>query len=318
MRSRITVCHAAAAAPDDRESELRALMTMAAHDLKNPLASVTAHVAMLREDYGELGEDFRHDLAAIERGLHRLDRLTRELLDYARTDRELEPHPVPLDDLVGSIVEDHRTATTRISVSGALPAVVADVTLLRHVLDNLIGNAVKYTPAGAIPEIEIRARTSADGTTRIEVADRGIGIPDTDQPKLFGAFHRCANSTGYPGTGLGLNICRRIIERHGGRIGVESNPGGGSRFWFTLPAVPGHDDSGAVDVVVGDVLAVGPAHLEPETDGRGLLVLAQEPAHGGLGEPRVDPALQLAEVDAVAGVGAEDRPVVVLDRRAQR
>jgi signal transduction histidine kinase len=242
MRSKFIQCRPAAAAPDDRESELSALMAMAAHDLKNPLASITAHVAMLREDYGEAGEDFHRDLAAIERGLHRLNRLTQELMDYARTDRRLDLQPVPLNDLAGEIADDHRTATTRISVSGVLPAVVADVTLLRHVLDNLIGNAVKYTPAGADPEIEIRARTAADGTTRIEVADRGIGIPDTDQPKLFGAFHRCANSTGYPGTGLGLNICRRIIERHGGRIGAEPNPGGGSRFWFTLPTAPGSDD----------------------------------------------------------------------------
>jgi signal transduction histidine kinase len=128
-------------------------------------------------------------------------------------------------------------------VIGTLPTVVADTTLIAHVLDNLIGNAIKYTPAGAVPEIEVSARRLADGTVRIDVADRGIGIPAADRPKLFDAFHRCGNSSGYAGTGLGLNICRRVVERHGGRIGAEDNPGGGTRFWFTLalpdePAAP--------------------------------------------------------------------------------
>ncbi|GIE28310.1 hypothetical protein Ait01nite_013550 [Actinoplanes italicus] len=237
MRTKLTSCPTAAATAaqaDDRESELRALMMMASHDLRNPLAGITAHVAMLREDYGELGEDFDRDLAVIERNLRRLNRLTQELLDCARTDSELALRPVPLDDLVGEIVTDHPGVT----VSGPLPTVLADVTLLRHVLDNLVGNAVKYTPAGTAPQIGIRAWTRADGTVRVEVSDRGIGIPADDRPKMFDAFHRCANSTGYPGTGLGLDICRRIVERHGGRIGAGPRPGGGSRFWFTLPAAP--------------------------------------------------------------------------------
>jgi signal transduction histidine kinase len=243
MRTKLTLCHAAATTPTarsaaDREAELRALMTMASHDLKNPLATVAAHVAMLREEHGDLGEQFQADLAAIERGLHRMTRLAQELLDYAHADRDLDPQPTPLADLVEDVAADHTTGieTTPVTVAGSLPTVIADSGLLRHVLDNLIGNAIKYTPAGTAPEVEISARTSADGTTRIEVADRGIGIPGAEQPKIFDAFHRCANSTGYPGTGLGLNICQRIIQRHGGHIGVEPNPGGGSRFWFTLPA----------------------------------------------------------------------------------
>jgi len=248
MPTKLTLCHAAATPPalygqddaapaTDREEELRALMAMASHDLKNPLASVTAHVTMLREDYGELGENFRGNLAAIERGLRRMSRLTQGLLDYARADRELDLHPTPLNDMVSDIVADYITTTgaAQVTVVGMLPTVIADSTLLHHVLDNLIGNAIKYTPADAAPEVEIRAHTLADGTTRVEVTDHGIGIPRTEQLRIFDAFYRCVNSTGYPGTGLGLNICQRIIERHSGRIGVVPNPGGGSRFWFTLP-----------------------------------------------------------------------------------
>src|SRR5690242_8091041 len=96
-------CDGATTPAADREAELRTLMTMAAHDLKNPLASVTAHVTMLREDYSELGADFQADLAAIDRGLHRMTRLTQELLDYARADRDLELIPVPLNDLISEI-----------------------------------------------------------------------------------------------------------------------------------------------------------------------------------------------------------------------
>ncbi|GIE91920.1 sensor histidine kinase [Actinoplanes regularis] len=228
--------HGCAQRVSDRESELRALMSMASHDLKNPLAAVTAHVEMLRADYGSLGADFQRDLTAIERGLGRMSRLTQELLDYARADQPLNLGPASLDDMVQDIISDHVTivGTARVVVAGTLPTVVVDAPLLRHVLDNLIGNAIKYTPAGSVPEVEVRADVLPDGAIRVEVADRGIGVPAADQLKIFDAFHRCANSSGYPGTGLGLNICQRIIERHGGRIGVEDNPGGGSRFWFTL------------------------------------------------------------------------------------
>ncbi|MEU7907547.1 HAMP domain-containing sensor histidine kinase [Actinoplanes sp. NPDC049118] len=226
-------------APANRhESELRALMTMASHDLKNPLASVTAHVEMIRADYADaLGEDFRRDLATIERGLNRMSRLTQDLLDYAKADHTLHLSPTSLHEIVSDVIAEHLTSpdTAHITVDGTLPTLVADAKLLRHVLDNLVGNAIKYTRAGATPRIEITARTLPDGTTRIEVADNGIGIPAADQSKIFDAFHRCTNSGGYPGTGLGLAICHRIIERHRGHIGVTENPGGGSRFWMTIP-----------------------------------------------------------------------------------
>lgn len=218
---------------------------MASHDLKNPLASVTAHVEMIRTAYADaLGEDFRQDLVAIERGLGRMGRLTQDLLDYARADHILNLGTVSLEEIVANVVIEHRFGAGGASLItvGTLPNVVADATLLRHVLDNLIGNAIKYTPAGALPQIDVSARTLADGATRVEVADRGIGVPSADRPKVFDPFHRSRNSTGYPGTGLGLSICHRIVEQHGGRMGVDENPGGGSRFWFTISALHLLDD----------------------------------------------------------------------------
>jgi signal transduction histidine kinase len=227
---------------DDAEAELRALMVMASHDLKNPLASVTAHIDMLRADYADaLGEGFAQDLAAIERGLHRTTRLTQDLLSYAEAGHTLATTSVSLSGMVDDIVADHivtAASPPEITVAETLPDVLADATLLRHVLDNLVGNAIKYTRPGAASRITISAHPQLDGSALVEVADSGIGIPATDRSKIFDPFHRCATSAGYPGTGLGLAICKRIIERHGGHIGVDENPGGGSRFWFTIPTDP--------------------------------------------------------------------------------
>ncbi|MFC4066791.1 sensor histidine kinase [Actinoplanes subglobosus] len=212
---------------------------MASHDLKNPLASVTAHIGMLRADYADaLGAGFARDLAAIDRGLHRMTRLTQDLLSYAQADHAFTATPVPLRSLVDDVIADHTVTAAgppEITVAETLPEVLADAALLRHVLDNLIGNAIKYTRPGAAPRIAISARPQASGSTLVEVTDNGIGIPATDRSRIFDPFHRCANTAGYPGTGLGLAICKRIIERHGGHIAVTENPGGGSRFCFTLP-----------------------------------------------------------------------------------
>ena len=214
-------------------TELRDFMTMATHDLRSPLAAATMHLELFRDDHaGQLGDD--ECLRATSRALGRLSDLVDDLLTYATADqRDLDLRPMPLDRAIARRLADIEGA---VSVRGELPAVRADAKLVGHVLDNLLGNAVKYTRPGSRPTIEISARPCADDMIRIEVADRGIGIPAHDRPKVFEAFHRSTNSGAYRGTGLGLSICRRIVERHGGRIGVEENEGGGSRFWFTLPA----------------------------------------------------------------------------------
>jgi signal transduction histidine kinase len=109
--------------------------------------------------------------------------------------------------------------------------------LVRQLLDNLIGNAVKYTAPGAAPEITITSAPTADGRIRVEVTDRGIGIPPGQHEAIFGNFHRAHRGEAYTGTGLGLTICERIVERHGGTIVATDNPAGpGTRVSFTLPA----------------------------------------------------------------------------------
>jgi signal transduction histidine kinase len=219
----------------NREAELRSLMTMTSHDLRSPLTTIAAHLELLRD---ELGDHAAEDLAVMERAVRRMERLLDNLVDYARsTQNELRITTVALDQVVADVTADRVTTANRarVTVDGTLPEVQADAELLRHVIDNLIGNAIKYTARGATAALRVSSRT-IDGEVRVEVADNGIGIPEADRPRVFDAFHRSANSGGYQGTGLGLAICRRIVERHGGRIGVTEAPAGGSLFWFTLPS----------------------------------------------------------------------------------
>jgi len=224
-----------------RETELVGFAGIVAHDLRNPLARITGFAGFLREEAtARLDPVHRDFLERLYRGALRMQTLIDDLLDYATAEnRTLNTTTVDLKALADDIAQERlggaRHPDTMIVVD-PLPAVPGDATLLRQVLDNLIGNAVKYTAEGRQPYVRITSRPQGE-TVRIDVADRGIGLPEDQRDAVFAAFNRAAGSEGYPGTGLGLAIVHRIIERHGGEVGVEDNPGGGSRFWFTLPLV---------------------------------------------------------------------------------
>jgi signal transduction histidine kinase len=166
-----------------------------------------------------------------------------DLLAYTSArDATLQRSSFPLGDVVHEVVaarlEASRTGEYFPDVYvGRLPCVEGDPVLIRQVLDNLIGNALKYTAPGRPPRVDVTARPEpGEGSwIRVEVADRGIGIPPGQHGRVFARFHRAHGGESYPGTGLGLAICQRIVERHGGTIGASDNPGGGTRFWFTLP-----------------------------------------------------------------------------------
>ena len=119
----------------------------------------------------------------------------------------------------------------------ALPPVRGDARLLTQLFQNLIANAIKFQPPGQKPEVRIRASRETNGNWRCEVADNGIGIAVQNHDKLFQIFRRLNAPDQYPGTGIGLALCHKIVGLHGGRIWVESAPGMGSRFFFTLPSV---------------------------------------------------------------------------------
>jgi PAS domain S-box-containing protein len=232
------------------ETELRGFAGVVAHDLKAPLTLVSAYAELVAEALDDLAagagtarlDQARRHTAKVLHGAGRMSRLITELLDYtAARDATLRVERLSLRALVDDVVTTrtdapgHEPGTRPDVFVGPLPDVYADPVLLRQVVDNLVGNAVKYTPPGQAPRIDITARTDENGI-RVRIADRGIGIPDGEHAAVFDSFHRASNGTAHPGTGLGLAICRRIVERHGGHIDASPNPGGGTIFSFTLPA----------------------------------------------------------------------------------
>ncbi|GIJ55024.1 ATP-binding protein [Virgisporangium aurantiacum] len=232
----------------EREAELATFAGVVAHDLRSPLTTVRGFTELVRNALAAnlaTDPDAADHIADLDRVLEstgRMAELISDLLDYtAAGDRPLTVEPVDLNGLVGDVVTARTTAASvdpdllvpQIYVA-PLPPVRADQALLRQVLDNLVGNAVKYTPPGRPARIDVTAHESS-GVVTVEVADRGIGIPAGQHHAIFGSFHR-AHADGYAGTGLGLAICARIVERHGGTISAHDNPGGGTVVRLTLRA----------------------------------------------------------------------------------
>ncbi|WP_239143214.1 ATP-binding protein [Actinoplanes philippinensis] len=246
------------------ESDLAIFAGVVAHDLKSPLALIRGHAELVVEDVPDGWPEsaaIRDGLRRIVHAVDRMDALIETMLAYT-TARDAPLRAVAVDPapMIREVLEE------RIAGLGAdrpaprwslepMPPVQADPAMLRHVLDNLIGNAIKYVRPGGTPRVDVTGGPAGPGRVRIEIADDGIGIPDADKPHVFETFHRTEAAAGYAGTGLGLTICQRIVERHGGEIGVMDNPGGGTRFWFTLPAAEitedrdmnGDDTSGQQD-----------------------------------------------------------------------
>jgi signal transduction histidine kinase/CHASE1-domain containing sensor protein len=232
----------------EREADLQAFAGVVAHDLNAPLAAIAGFVEILTEDLTD-GVDpvsLTATLARVGSAVQRMRRLIDDLLSYATArDRHLNCEPVDLNTLVAEVITErtaHLRGTSGVRpdqfpdiVTAPLPTVDADKAMTRQLLDNLIGNAIKYTPIGEPAHIDVSAEPDSDGWTRVQIADRGIGIPTADQPHVFTSFHRAAAHTSYTGTGLGLAICHRVINRHGGTITATDNPGGGTRIQFTLP-----------------------------------------------------------------------------------
>ncbi|MEU4426177.1 ATP-binding protein [Actinoplanes sp. NPDC024001] len=227
--------------------ELTNFAGVVAHDLLNPLSSVdgwtSAALGALDEVPAHPGRDeVRADLTRLSRASGRMRSLIDNLLEYTTArDAMVAPARVDLAAVVAEIASARADAAVAAGkpepqfTIGGLPPVNADPVLVRQLLDNLIGNAIKYTAAGVRPALTITA-TDENDRVRVCIADNGIGIPEGQHDAIFANFHRAHLSGGYLGTGLGLAICKRIVERHGGTIAATDNPGGGSRFTFTLPS----------------------------------------------------------------------------------
>jgi signal transduction histidine kinase len=232
--------HDRAAAAEEATRVRDELMAMVSHDLRNPLNVVLSHASLLLDQSVGVGERHRAQLEAIHRAVGQMTRLTRDLLDLSALESgqlRISPQPESPAALVKSACAQHEVAAAARSVSlqGEAPAdapqVAADRDRIDQLFGNLIGNALRFTPAGG--RILVTARPVADGV-RFAVTDSGRGISDDDLPHVFDRFWQGKRSEG-GGAGLGLAIASRIVEAHGGRIGVESETGEGSTFWFSLP-----------------------------------------------------------------------------------
>jgi signal transduction histidine kinase len=214
---------------------------VAGEHLLSPLHAIAGYSELLREETGpHLDEASRGFLDRIGGNTRRLLGTVDELVAYASAkDAALKPEPVDTTTLALGVVAARLDAIEgrRPGIDvGDLPPVLADAELLGEVLGRLVDNAARFVRRGATAGITIGAREHTPGWWRIEVADRGIGVPDDHRARIFAPFHRAPSAHGYPGPGLGLAVCRTIVARHGGEIGVDPNPGGGSIFWFTVPA----------------------------------------------------------------------------------
>jgi signal transduction histidine kinase len=221
--------------------ELPTLIGSMACRLREPLAEISTETEALREAAAALFSDEQHILLdGVRTAARRLQELNEKLLEYAAADSvALHPRDVDLTALAADVAAECRALSTgpppRIIVSD-LPTVRGDMTLLRQVLTNLVNNAVEHAMPGQPARVAITAAPKSPSAWRIEVTDHGVGIPAGDPALLFAAFCRADHDRPrWVNPGLGLAVVRRIVQRHGGTIGADANPGGGARFWFTLP-----------------------------------------------------------------------------------
>jgi signal transduction histidine kinase len=198
----------------------------------------------LLEDFGEDLPPEGHEYASrIIAAAQRMDLLIRDLLEYSRLARaQLDLRPVDLEavvqDVIRTLEPDIVARSAEVHVAGALPAVIAHRGVLVQVVQNLLVNALKFTAPKVPPRVRVRHERNGE-FVRMWVEDEGIGIAAEHQARIFRVFERLHGGETYPGTGIGLAIVRRAIERMGGHVGVESEPGRGSRFWFELPESTG-------------------------------------------------------------------------------
>jgi signal transduction histidine kinase len=229
----------AAAATDLQRSntELEQFAYVASHDLQEPLRKVTSFCQLLADRYaGQLDDRADQYIGFAVDGAKRMQMLINDLLAFSRVGRgDPDLVPTPLDGVVAAAIADLGSAIedsgAEISV-GALPTVAADPTLIRTVFQNVIGNAVKFRSEHA-PRVEIEAERSG-GFWTVSCRDNGIGIEPEYADRIFVIFQRLHTREMYPGTGIGLAMCRKIVEYHGGRMWLDESYTGGTRMCFTL------------------------------------------------------------------------------------
>jgi PAS domain S-box-containing protein len=222
--------------------ELGQFAYIASHDLQEPLRMVASYTQLLSRRYkGRLDADADEFIAYAVDGASRMQRLIEDLLSFSRVGTTGEPlrstsSEVALQQALSNlhvVVADSGALVTH----DPLPTVLADETQLVQLFQNLVGNAIKYQAQG-VPQVHVSAAENADETWTFSVKDNGLGIDPEYFERIFGMFERLHRRDEFAGTGIGLAISKKIVERHGGKISVESQPGEGSTFHFALAGAP--------------------------------------------------------------------------------
>jgi PAS domain S-box-containing protein len=232
---------AAAADLARSNAELEQFAYVASHDLQEPLRMVASYTQLLARRYqGKLDEDADEFIGFAVDGARRMQELINDLLTYSRVGtRPLELEAVDTTQVVDQVVSDLAAAigdSQAEVIRDDLPMVQGDPTQLRQLFQNLIANGIKFHRPDETAQVRVSA-TREDGAWTFNVRDNGIGIEPQYQERIFALFQRLHTRADYPGTGIGLAICKKIVERHGGQIRVDSAPGRGTTFLFTLPGV---------------------------------------------------------------------------------
>jgi signal transduction histidine kinase len=225
-------------------AELESFTYTVSHDLRAPLRAMQGLTQALVEDYGERLDDAGREFATrIMASSHRMEALIRDLLAYSRMGRdEMELHAVPLSQAVEhaltALEHDLAERQARVEVTEPLAVVKGHLATLQQVVQNLVGNAIKFVEPGVQPQVRVWTEPLASGdAVRLWVQDNGIGIEKRYHDRIFRVFERLHGGDTYPGTGIGLAIVHKAVARMGGRAGVDSAPGQGSRFWVELQKV---------------------------------------------------------------------------------
>lgn len=226
---------------EQSNADLEQFASIASHDLREPLRMVVSYTQLLAERYrGQLDEKADKFIAYAVQGATRMQRLIDDLLAYSRLENPGRPSlPTATSDALRDAISDMRASIQDSGAQityGSLPVVLVDPVQLTQLFQNLIHNAIKFRREDP-PRIEVSTEPEG-GMWRISVRDNGLGIEKRYFDRIFQMFQRLHERSKYEGNGIGLATARKIVERHGGTIGLESAPGQGSTFFFTLPAAP--------------------------------------------------------------------------------
>lgn len=224
-------------------SELEQFAYAVSHDLRQPLRMISGHLQILERSLGvSLVGDELVSLRYAGEGARRMDQMIVGILNYSRVGRKSEPHQAlatrtSLAEALNFLAPAIAARQAEIKISGEWPEVVASRDELTRLLQNLLDNAIKYVPAQRQPRVLVHSEVKA-GLWRVDFQDNGVGVDPTQRNRLFQVFSRLQSREHFEGSGVGLALCRKIVEYHGGRIGVESaGEDQGSTFWFELPLV---------------------------------------------------------------------------------